>query len=157
MYKLDPAVKTQWAIGVFTRTIFWVIFFAILDFFVLKNHVDNWIMPTGFLPVIIFLLGLINTFLYPYLAYKFWQFEIRDDEVFIERGIFTRIMSTAPFLRIQHLDVEQSVMDRILHLGKLVIYTAGTRGADLNIPGLPIEYAEQLRDHLKNVTNEDAV
>jgi len=43
------------------------------------------------------------------------------------------------------------------HLGKLVIYTAGTRGADVVIPGLPIEYAEDLRDKLKNATIEDAV
>ncbi|MBE2188707.1 MAG: hypothetical protein IAE98_04495, partial [Candidatus Kapabacteria bacterium] len=34
---------------------------------------------------------------------------------------------------------------------------AGTRGADVTIPGLPIEYAEQLRDRLKNVTPEDEV
>lgn len=93
----------------------------------------------------------------PWLSYKYWAFEVRDDELYLERGVLTRVKTTAPYVRVQHLDVEQSVLERLFHLGKLVVYTAGTRGADLVIPGLPIEYAEQLRDHLKNITADDAV
>jgi hypothetical protein len=40
-------------------------------------------------------------------------------------------------------------------LARLVIYTAGSRGADIIIPGLEVEFADQLRDVLKNVQNED--
>ena len=74
-----------------------------------------------------------------------------------ELGIFTRIHTTAPFSRVQHIDVVQSILDRSFGLGKLVIYTAGTKGADLLIPGLPIQYAEYLRDYLKSYTQEDVV
>ena len=44
-----------------------------------------------------------------------------------------------------------------MDLATLVVYTAGTRGADITIPGLPKDYAEALRDQLKNITGEDAV
>ena len=94
---------------------------------------------------------------YPVLKYKYWKFDVRVDELYIERGILTRIKTIAPFRRLQHLDVEQSVFERMMGLGKLVVYTAGTRGADIVIPGLPIEYAEALRDQLKNIESEDAV
>lgn len=104
-----------------------------------------------------FILGAASSIIFPFLSYKFWRFIVRDDDVYIERGVLTRVKTTAPFLRIQHIDVIQSVLDRIFGLGKLVIYTAGTRGADVTIPGLPIEYAEHLRDRLKNVTPEDEV
>jgi hypothetical protein len=104
-----------------------------------------------------FVIGIILTIAVPLLRYKFWRFEVREDEIYIERGILTRIKTTAPYRRIQHIDVQQSILERIAHLGKLVIYTAGTRGADVVIPGLPIEYAEDLRDKLKNATIEDAV
>src|SRR5690606_22586633 len=106
---------------------------------------------------IMFVIGIILTISLPLLRYRYWKFEVRDDEIYLERGVFTRIKTTAPYRRIQHLDVQQSMLERMVQLGKLVIYTAGTRGADVILPGLPIEYAEELRDRLKNVSIEDAV
>jgi hypothetical protein len=109
------------------------------------------------LSVIIVIIGVILTFVIPQLNYKFWKFEVLDTEIYIERGIFTRIKTTAPFSRIQHLDVQQSIIERFFHLSKLILYTAGTRGADVVIPGLPIEYAQDLRDRLKDITAEDSI
>jgi len=157
MYKLDPSVKIQWSISLFIRTLFFSGLFLVADLLFIRKLFPDFFLPMGVLPGIVFLLGLILTFLLPPLQYKYWSFEIREDELFLVRGILTRVKTTAPFKRIQHLDVVQSITDRMLDLGKLVIYTAGTRGADLIIPGLPIEYAEDLRDTLKNVTVEDAV
>jgi hypothetical protein len=119
--------------------------------------VDKWPLATYVLTGSVFLIGVLSIFIYPSLAYKYWKFEVRDEEIYIERGILTRVYTTTPYSRVQHLDVEQSLMDRWLGLGKLVIYTAGTKGADVLIPGLPIDYAEDLRDKLKNYTSEDAV
>ncbi len=157
MYSLDPAVKIIWTINIILRTLFYTIFFAVLDFFVIPNFFSDWILPKGITTLIIFIFGVIVAAIYPYYYYKYWKFSVREDEVYIERGVLTRVKTTAPYLRIQHIDVIQSVLDRIYGLGKLVIYTAGTRGADVTIPGLPIEYAEQLRDRLKNVNPEDEV
>jgi hypothetical protein len=42
-------------------------------------------------------------------------------------------------------------------LSSLVVYTAGTKGADLVIPGLPHYYAQELQNKLKEYTIEDAV
>jgi membrane protein YdbS with pleckstrin-like domain len=40
-------------------------------------------------------------------------------------------------------------------LAKLIIYTAGSRGADILIPGLPLEYAEDMRDSLKDLISTE--
>lgn len=157
MYSLSPEVKTQWAIAVIRRTIFYTLFFGALEWFVISDYISDWPFADYVFTGIIFLIGLISVFFYPGLAYKYWRFEVRDEELYLERGILTRVYTTTPYSRIQHIDVEQSLFDRWLGLGKLVIYTAGTKGADLLIPGLPIDYAEDLRDKLKNYTPEDAV
>jgi hypothetical protein len=157
MYSLSPEVKTQWAISTFQRTVFYTLFFGALEWFVISDYVNDWPLPNYWFTIIIFLIGIFTIFIYPGLAYKFWKFEVRPEELYIERGVLTRINTTTPYSRVQHLDIEQSLTDRWLGLGKLVVYTAGTKGADLVIPGLPIDYANDLRDKLKNYTNEDAV
>ena len=157
MYSLDPAIKIIWAVGIFIQFVFYTVVLAFLEFFVIPGNLNNWIIPKGMIAVCCFVIGIILTIAVPLLRYKFWRFEVREDEIYIERVILTRIKTTAPYRRIQHLDVQQSILERMAHLGKLVIYTAGTRGADVVIPGLPIEYAEDLRDKLKNATIEDAV
>ena len=157
MYQLDPAVKGVWSISYVMRTIFLTIVVFIIDILFIQKNIDFWFFPSGTLSLIIFFVGLILSFIIPPISYKYWKFDVRESEVYLERGILTRIKTTAPFSRIQHLDVQQSLMERMFKLSKLVLYTAGTRGADVIIPGLPIEYAEELRDHLKDITAEDSL
>ena len=157
MNKLDPGIKTVWAIHTILRTIFYAVVVFFIEFFFLRNNLPNWDFIPGTLAVSIFMFGFIMTFIYPWLAYKYWAFEVREKELYLKRGILNRIYTTAPYSRVQHIDVQQSFIERTMHLGRLVIYTAGTRGADVTVPGLPIEYAEELRDQLKNITSEDAV
>jgi membrane protein YdbS with pleckstrin-like domain len=157
MNKLDPSVKSVWAIGILIKTLFYTLFTFLIEYFVLHNNLPNWTVPLGYITLLVFVTGLLMIFFYPWLAYKYWAFDIREAEIYLQRGILTRIYTTAPFSRIQHLDVEQSFIERTFGLGKLVVYTAGTRGADVAIPGLPIDYAEALRDNLKDITAEDSV
>jgi membrane protein YdbS with pleckstrin-like domain len=157
MHQLDNSIKTVWGISIILKTFFYSIVVFFIDFLLIRNNLNYWFLPHGMLSLIIFIIGLILTFVIPLLNYKFWKFEVLDTEIYIERGILTRIKTTAPFSRIQHLDVQQTLIERFFHLGKLVLYTAGTRGADVVIPGLPIEYAEDLRDKLKDITAEDSI
>jgi len=157
MHELAPEIKSIWALAVFRRTLFLTIVAVLFEIFVQQEHIPNWPLDEYYLSGIIFLLGLTWMFIFPGLAHKHWRFDVREDELFLQRGIFTRVYTTAPYRRVQHLDVAQSILERTFGLGTLVVYTAGTRGADVTIPGLPIAYAEDLRDRLKNITNEDAV
>ena len=49
------------------------------------------------------------------------------------------------------------MLDRMYGLSKVVIHTAGTRGDELTIPGLPLHYAEEVRDFLRKFIKEDVV
>jgi uncharacterized protein len=157
MIPLDPQIKVIWTLRFILN---W--FLAVIAIFVLELILPNRLPEIVFLPfgvttLIALLLVIISGIIYPQLKYKYWKFEIRQQEIYIERGILTRIKTIAPYRRVQHLDVQQGILERLMGLAMLVIYTAGTRGADITIPGLPLEYAEALRDQLKNYTLEDAV
>lgn len=95
------------------------------------------------------------------LRYRKWGYEIRDDSVYLERGVITEIRTVVPLVRIQHVDSRRSALERAVGLASIVVYTAGSRGADVRIPGLLPDEATSLRERLKRLAieagEEDAV
>ncbi len=103
--------------------------------------------------VALFLVGL--SVLWPGLAYRFWRWQVEADRVLIQKGVVWRSRSLIPRVRIQHVDTRSSPLQRWLGLNSLVIYTAGTRGADAEIPGLTADDAERLREELARLEELD--
>lgn len=101
----------------------------------------------------LFLVGL--SILWPGLAYRFWRWQVEADRVLIQKGVVWRSRSLIPRVRIQHVDTRSSPLQRWLGLNSLVIYTAGTRGADAEIPGLAADEAERLREQLAQLEELD--
>ncbi len=154
--QLNPDVKSVWIIYYIRRTLFLMAITLAVDYFIFSD-LEKWPFFFGFLPLLIFILGGIYTIVFPKLKYNNWFFELKDDELQLKRGVITKIDSTAPYCRIQHIDIAQNIVERMFGLSSLVIYTAGTKGADLVIPGLPHYYAQELQSKLKEYTIEDAV
>ncbi|WP_148290973.1 PH domain-containing protein [Halorhabdus tiamatea] len=95
------------------------------------------------------------------LLYRSWRYEVREDALSLERGVITHVKTVVPFVRVQHIDTNRGPIDRLLGLSSLVVYTAGSRGADVTIAGLTPDDAEDLQDRLKLLakesTGDDAV
>jgi len=95
------------------------------------------------------------------LRYRSWSYELREDSLYLERGVLTNVSTVVPYVRIQHVDASRGPIERAFGLATTVVYTAGSRGADVSIPGLSPERAEDLQDRLKQLAiaaeGEDAV
>jgi membrane protein YdbS with pleckstrin-like domain len=93
--------------------------------------------------------------------YRVWRYEIRDDALYLERGVLTRVRTVVPFVRIQHVDSSRGPIERVAGLASTVVYTAGSRGADVTIHGLTPAGADDLRERLKGLAiraeGDDAV
>jgi membrane protein YdbS with pleckstrin-like domain len=50
-----------------------------------------------------------------------------------------------PLNRIQHVEIKEGWLERQFGICQLCIYTAGSGGADIRIPGLPPNVAEPLK------------
>lgn len=96
-----------------------------------------------------------------FLRYRRWRYEIREDALYLERGVITEVRTVVPFVRIQHVDSRRTPLERATGLASTVVYTAGSRGADVRIPGLSPSNAQDLRERLKRLAiaseGEDAV
>jgi hypothetical protein len=88
------------------------------------------------------------------LRYRLWRYEVREDALYLERGVFTRVRTVVPFVRVQHVDSARSPLQRLLGLASVVVYTAGSRGADVSVPGLAPADADDLRERLKGLAIE---
>lgn len=152
---LEPSVRTVWRIK---AGIFWTIaLVAVAVGEIMSLFNTGTFLPFGLPMAVALLVGTGWTIIQPALRYRFWRFDLRPDELYLERGIFNRVRTIVPLRRIQHLDVSQNVLEREFELGKLIVHTAGARSSEVVLPGLNYDEAQHLRDTLNTYILEDAV
>ncbi|MFW5917938.1 MAG: PH domain-containing protein [Haloferacaceae archaeon] len=86
--------------------------------------------------------------------YRRWRFVLESDALELQRGVLTQVDSSVPYVRIQHVDTQRTPLARAIGLSAVVVYTAGSRGADVTIPGLSPSRARGLHDRLRELAIE---
>ncbi|QKY21918.1 PH domain-containing protein (plasmid) [Halolamina sp. CBA1230] len=116
----------------------------------LPAGVETAVQMGGAVAALLVLVGVVRAV----LLYRSWEYVVRADSLFLSRGVFTRVRTVVPYVRVQHIDTTRSPLERVLGLSTLVVYTAGSRGADVTIPGLTPERASTLQERLERLTTE---
>ncbi|RWZ59523.1 hypothetical protein ELQ92_11840 [Labedella populi] len=75
---------------------------------------------------------------------------LRDDDLLFRRGIMWQRFVAVPYGRMQLVDINRGPLARAFGLAELKFVTASP-STGVTIPGLPLEEAESLRDHLVSV------
>jgi membrane protein YdbS with pleckstrin-like domain len=86
-------------------------------------------------------------------SFPFFAYAIREHDVVFQKGWLVRTLKVCPFNRIQNCSMQAGILERKYGLASLTLYTAGTEGADIRIPGLKQEEAEQIRQFILNRIN----
>lgn len=152
MNQLHPRIRIVWMLRA-------VVFAAAMGVVGIAGHVlfglPRWAGLAAFIVILVIGVPLASA------RYRRWRYEVRDDALYLERGVITEIRTVVPLVRIQHVDSRRSPIERLTGLASTVVYTAGSRGADVRIPGLTDSGAQELRERLKRlailVEGEDAV
>ena len=152
MKRLHPRIQFVWALrSLVLAALAAIPTYAGYAFFGLSQYV------AAAIPGAVLLLGIV----FAVARYRRWGYEIREDDIYLERGVITQVRTVVPLVRIQHVDSRRGPIERATGLASCVVYTAGSRGADVRIPGLTPENADQLRERLKRLAiraeGEDAV
>ncbi len=145
MEKLEEKIKNVW---IAKLALTGIIIGTVLSAALYISTEKLWLalIPSFFLP----LLGGW----YATLRYWNWSFELREDHVYIERGVLVKVVSVIPHVRIQHIDTNRSPLERALGLSSVKVFTAGSRGADVRIPGLEKSRAKEIQEELRDVAIE---
>jgi membrane protein YdbS with pleckstrin-like domain len=94
---------------------------------------------------------------WPPIAHRYASYRVDDEVIEIKRGVLWRRVITIPRSRVQHTDVSQGPLERSYGLGTLVIFTAGTEHARVQLAGLDHRVALRIRDHLLATAEDDVV
>ncbi len=79
---------------------------------------------------------------------------VREKDISFQRGLITYKVTSVPLNRIQHVEVSQGVLAKMLGLSSVNIYTAGGSSSDLSIPGLAKNEARKLKAFLSGKITE---
>lgn len=146
--RLHPRVRLVWAAGAIGLGVA----VLVVGWLLVRFGRDRF--PLAVDPVVVFAIaGVVGAvgIAYAFLRYRVWRFELQDDALALERGVLTRVETAVPYVRVQHIDTHRGPIERLAGLSSVVVYTAGSRGADVTIPGLAPDRARRLRDRLREL------
>ncbi|MDR1712939.1 MAG: PH domain-containing protein [Coriobacteriales bacterium] len=102
-----------------------------------------------FIPVLVvlgFLLLLGLLVVYAYFWWRRFTWEIAETEIHIRSGIFFKKQIHVPFQRVQSIDFNAGILERIVGIVQLKVETAGgSANKAVSIPALKLNEAEALR------------
>jgi membrane protein YdbS with pleckstrin-like domain len=159
-HRLDPRVIPLQRIGGFIFTAFLALGSLVgIGIALIASDGESstrWIVLPGAWLVAVLLLSW-HTWRWPPRAYAFTSYRVDDQGIEIRKGVFWRVVINVPRSRVQHIDVAQGPVERRYGLGTLVIYTAGTDHAKVDLEGLEHGRALAIREHLLPSGSGDAV
>ena len=127
--------------------IFLILFIAlfIADYSGVFKIVEN----TLWLYLIVFLV-FIAVLALKSIGFKKMKYVVREKDISYKKGVFFRSLTTVPFNRIQHIEIDEGPVSRFFKLVSLSVFTAGDSSDDLKISGLSKEEAQQIKEFISN-------
>ena len=83
------------------------------------------------------------------LRYWFFRFAVDDEGLRIRQGVFRKTHLEIQFDRVQGMDVERSLVDRMLGLATVTFDTAGSAAREGQLPAIPRTFADALRHRIE--------
>jgi hypothetical protein len=114
-------------------------------------------MPRGLAVAPALLIAVLLVFVLPERRYRAWGYDVTEDELHVQNGIWLQTLTVVPFGRVQHIDVSQGPFERRYGVGALTLHTAGTRASAVVLPGLETADAERMRDEIRGKIRQDLV
>jgi membrane protein YdbS with pleckstrin-like domain len=99
------------------------------------------------LPFVIWATAVLG-FLFTWLSHaqdQLKSYSLRESDLHYSSGLFFRSVVSQPITRIQHIELKRGPIERKAGLATLQVFSAGGEMHTFQIPGLPIETAQQLR------------
>jgi membrane protein YdbS with pleckstrin-like domain len=148
--RLDPRAMTLWRITGILNVLPLLVGACIVTLALVRLGDVSFFFAV--LPVLAVLaLGVVVVGVAPGLRWRRWRYEIRPDEIDLQRGILWVGRTLVPLARIQHVDTRQGPLQRRFGLSTVVFYTAAGPN---QIPELSTPVAAGVRDRIAALTGE---
>ena len=130
-----------------------ILLFVVLSFLINKELVEETSDYTGLVYSIFFIIGLAIITFY-IIGFSKRKYALRDKDISYKSGVFVKTITTVPFSRIQHVEIDQGPISRFLGLSSLTVFTAGDSSSDLEISGIKNEQALKIKEFISAKVHE---
>lgn len=114
-----------------------------LGFYFIEELQPYWLPVAIAYTVIVLLTVLVAT-----IRFRNSGFAFRKHDVIHRSGAIALTTTIIPYSRVQHVAIEEGWLSRKLGLAEVDIFTAGGQKSDIQIPGIPKENAEKIKQLL---------
>lgn len=97
---------------------------------------------------VIYSVLLITAVLLSRIAFKKKGFAFRTHDVLYRYGIIATNTIVIPYNRVQHVALHEGFVSRFFGLAKIEVFTAGGSSSDIQIPGIEMKQAENIKQLL---------
>jgi membrane protein YdbS with pleckstrin-like domain len=97
---------------------------------------------------IVFFIMLFTVVLLSRIGFLKKGFAFRTHDVLYRYGIIATNTIVIPYNRVQHVALHEGLISRFFGLAKIEVFTAGGSSSDIQIPGIEIEQAENIKQLL---------
>ncbi len=148
--RLDPRAKTLWRVSNALWNAPLLVAAGVAGWFLVWRLDFSVLIGGSPLFAVLVVYGLAVGVL-PTLRWRRWRYEIREEEVDLQRGIVWVSRTLVPLARIQHVDTQHGPLQRWFGLSTVIFYTAA--GSN-HIPELAAPVAAEVRDRISDLTRE---
>lgn len=143
---VSPRARTMWAVQGGILSVLLIAGGVVAT--LLMDLATIWVVLGIALIAIVLVVGVLVA---PALRYRFHRWEVTGDAVYTQRGLLTIEQRIAPISRVQTVDSERGVLERLFGLASVTVTTASAKG-ELRIEGLDAEVADRIVHELTVVT-----
>lgn len=149
-YSIDGRALHVWKIS---AAIYLGIVWLLIIASAIMTFLWDWpVIPLFVAIVLNALLSYLFIFLFPKLRHQRWRYEIFEQEIYIQHGVFIMTRTLVPMIRVQHVDTEQGPIMKKFQVASVSISTAATTHI---IPALSEDDASDLRDRISKLARVD--
>lgn len=134
-----------------TLVVFLILFLAV---FLLESNVDKIANLTYlnyfYLVLSIVFIILLTAFI---IGFSRRKYVLREKDVTYKSGVLIEKITTVPYSRIQHVEINEAPISRMFKLASLYVFTAGDSSNDLVIKGIKKEEALRIKEFINQQIN----
>lgn len=145
-YKISEKGLKVWRIHAVLEATILLVFVIVASVLTYVFEWTKWVYLIGLIVMIVDV--FLGIYLFPKIRWDHWRYEVREQEIEIQQGLFIVKRTLVPMVRVQHVDTSQGPILKHYHLASMSISTAATTHM---IPALTEQEADQLRVHISEL------
>lgn len=144
-FQLPKKAQTVWRLYGIIQTFIIALLTGGIVFLTVRLDWPQWIM---WIAIAVILSIAFSVIVFPSIRWRIWRYEVREQEIEIQSGLFVVKRTLIPMVRVQHVDTEQGPILKKYMLANISISSAATVHT---IPMLKVEDADELRTKISEL------